>query len=86
MHASYASSEGSCLQRRTLAETFTTPLHNGLWPVQGRNQDCRAPLHALTPPGVESASLKEPCGAYPHKCLFIYSSEAARILISALGP
>jgi hypothetical protein len=28
------------LQRRILAETFTTPRHNGLCRVQGRNQDC----------------------------------------------
>jgi hypothetical protein len=30
------------------------PRHNGLWPVQGRNQDCRVPLRAMTPPGVYS--------------------------------
>jgi hypothetical protein len=29
----------SCLPRRNLAETFTTPWQNGLWPVQGRNQN-----------------------------------------------
>jgi hypothetical protein len=57
--------------RRTLAETFTTPRHNGRWPVQGRNQDCRVRLHAVTPPGVDWTSLKEPCGAYPRNCLFI---------------
>jgi hypothetical protein len=41
---------------------------------QGRNLDCRVRLHALTPPGVESTSLKEPCGAYPRKCSFIHLS------------
>jgi hypothetical protein len=62
----------SCLSWRILAETFATPRHNGPWPVQGRNQDCRVRLHAITPPGVDSTSLKEPRGAYPRKCSFIY--------------
>jgi hypothetical protein len=57
--------------RRIPAETFTTPRHNCLWPVQGRNQDCRVRLHAITPPGVDSTSLKEPCRAYPRKCLLL---------------
>jgi hypothetical protein len=29
-------------------QTFTTPRHNGLWPVQGRNQDCRVRHDAIS--------------------------------------
>jgi hypothetical protein len=46
---------GQCSQLfwRILAEIFTTPRHNNLWLVQGRNQDCRVRLYALPPPGGE---------------------------------
>jgi hypothetical protein len=33
---------------RILAETFTTPRRNNLWLVQGRNQDLKVRLHALS--------------------------------------
>jgi hypothetical protein len=41
----------SCLSWRILAQTFTTPRNNGLWPEQGRNRDCRVRLHATHPTG-----------------------------------
>jgi hypothetical protein len=60
---------------RILAETFTTPRHNGLWPVEGRNQDCKVRIHAVSPPGVDPTSLKEPCEAYPPECVLSLLSE-----------
>jgi hypothetical protein len=47
---------------RILAETFTTPRHEGLCLVQGRNQDCMVRLHALTPPWVERRCRRNPAG------------------------
>jgi hypothetical protein len=46
-------------------ESIATRWHNGLWPVQGRNQDCRVRLHAITPPGVDLTS------PLPRKCSFV---------------
>jgi hypothetical protein len=47
--------------KEVLAEAFTTPRHNVVSTAQGRNQDCRARLHAITQPGVDWTSLKKPC-------------------------
>jgi hypothetical protein len=35
--------------------------------VQGSNQDSMVRLHAITAPGLDWTSLKEPCGAHPRK-------------------
>jgi hypothetical protein len=62
-----------------LAETLTTPRHNGLLPVHGRNQDCRVRLHAITPPGVDCTrvDLFICLFIYLFVCLFIYPISAA---------
>jgi hypothetical protein len=40
--------------------------------VQGIERDCTVRLEAISPQGGYQTELKEPCGARPRKCLFIY--------------